>query len=377
MEGPDYEIKLKRITDKGEKIFSFKSADGIIAKNKFRDSELALADHIEPEKEDKVLVAQSGKGVLGVIFGSQNQNTVLAETSDRAYQLSKTNIEEKGIEASCRKVAHYDELEQGFDKIVYAPESYEPVDFVKNRLGNLVQLLEDEGNLYIAGKKHDGINRYKDCLNNLEGRLEKVGQERSQKIYRYTKEGDINPEKPEIETSYDTEFDDIKLEFTACKGLFSPHSLDEGSKLLMENIEASEQDKVLDLACGYGVIGIFLKKKFNSALYLTDDSALATYYAKKNLEKNNIEQYRLENRDCLDGFKDQKFDVIVSNPPTHQGEGVTDEIFGHSYEALRKGGNLYLVYNKNMGYEDKLSQKFSNTETLTEENNYKILKAQK
>jgi len=377
MDSPEYEIKLKRITEEGEKILSFKSADGIKAKKKFRHSELALADYIEPKREEKVLVAQSGKGVLGVIFGSHSSKTVLAETSDRAYQISKVNLEENGIDASCRKVGHYDEIEQSFGKIVYAPESYEPVDFVKYRLGNLIQLLEDEGNLYIAGKKHDGINRYKDYLDSLEGNLEKVAQEGSQKIYRYIKEGETEPEKPEIEISYNTELEDVKLYFTACKGLFSPHNLDKGSKLLMENIEPSGDDKVLDLACGYGVIGIYLKKKFDSNIYLTDDNAIAAYYAKKNLENNNIEKYQIENRDCLNGFKDKKFDVIVSNPPTHQGEGVTDEMFKQCYNLLKGGGTLYLVYNQNMNYKPKLEQIGFSTKILDEENNFRVLEARR
>lgn len=118
------------------------------------------------------------------------------------------------------------------------------------------------------------------------------------------------------------------------------------------------------MACGYGAIGMFLKKLHDISLHLSDDNATAVHYVEKNLESNNIQNYELKSKDCLDGFKDQKFDAAVSNPPTHQGSGVTKEMFDEAYSALGNGGELYLIYNQNMRYEDQLKQKFSKVETL-------------
>lgn len=153
--------------------------------------------------------------------------------------------------------------------------------------------------------------------------------------------------------------------------------LDEGSRLLIQNTELSDGEEMLDLACGYGIIGIFLQKLYGVNIHLTDDNKTVTYYAKKNLESNNIQDYELKNKDCIDGFADRKFDAIVSNPPTHQGSGVTDEMFQHAHESLKCGGKLYLVYNQNMRFEDQLSEMFDTTEILEEKDNYRILKAVK
>jgi 23S rRNA (guanine1835-N2)-methyltransferase len=377
VENPQYELKLESRTPEGSKIYSFSSADGVPSKNSFRDAELALADYVGAEPNDNILVVQSGYGFLGAVFGDKASDgrTVLAETSDRAYQLSQNNIEENSVDnASCRKVAYYREINKEFDKIIYAPHSYEPVDLVKYRLGNLTELL-DSGEIFIAGGKKDGIRRYESYLNEY-GEVEKIAQDGGQRVYRYTSE-DAYVELPEIETSFTAEMYDIELEFTSCKGLFSPNELDEGSRLLLENLEVEESEKVLDLACGYGIIGTFLKKEYNCSIFLSDDSKLATYYAEKNLEDSGIDEYKLVNRDCLDGFEDEKFDVIVSNPPTHQGKGVTDEMFRKSHQALHRGGELYLVYNKNMKFEKQLDKKFSDTEVLAEKDNFRVLKAVK
>jgi 16S rRNA (guanine1207-N2)-methyltransferase len=85
----------------------------------------------------------------------------------------------------------------------------------------------------------------------------------------------------------------------------------------------------------------------------------------------------LKNKDCLDGFTDRKFDAIVSNPPTHQGSGVTDEMFQQAHKSLKRGGKLYLVYNQNMNYEQQLEKIFSKVEILNKKNNYAVTRTTK
>ncbi len=379
MDSPSYEMKLQSKTDRGKEIYKFVSDDGVASKDSFREPEITLADNVHPELDDDILIAQAGYGFPPVVIGDQvPKGTVTAvNNSDRAYQLTGINLKENNIKhATNLKLGLYNELDKKYDKIIYAPEGYEPVKVVKNRINHLIDHLGEQGQLYIAGKKTDGINRYKSHLRSQTGETKKLTQEGKQRIYRYTKIEDFEPEQLEIETEFTAELDNLELDITACEGLFSPKQLDDGSKLLIENIDLSKEEQVLDLACGYGIIGIFLQKKNGLELFLTDDNATATYYAEKNLKANDVENYTLKNKDCLDGFKDQKFDAIVSNPPTHQGENITREMFEQSYKSLRKGGELYLVYNQNMKFRQQLTD-FKETEILAEQDNYRVLKATK
>jgi len=372
-----YETKLESKTIKCKEIYEFKSSDGVPSKYSFRDSELAIADAVNIEPEDDILVIQSGYGLLPVILADQapNGETIAGETGDRAYQLTKLNLDDNGVEnCTPQKVAFYTEIDRWFDKIVYAPRGYEPVDVVKNRISNAVKLLENDGEILIAGKKTSGINRYQNHLKSFSGESEKLIQNRKQRVYRYIRKGEFEPENIDIETSFKVKVDQIELEFTACEGLFSPKSLDDGSRLLIEDIEVDEGDEVLDLACGYGIVGIFMQKLHGGKIFMTDDNRIATHFCRKNAEETNVE-CKVKNRDCLDGFPSKKFDAIVSNPPTHQGEEVTDEMFSESHRALKDGGSLYLVYNQNMRFEEKLSNIFSEAEKLEKADNYVVLEA--
>jgi len=377
MESPDYSLKLKNNSSKGRDIYEFDSADGVEPKKSFRDSKILIADEVKIN-DSSLLVVEANYGFLGAVLGDKNSGkTTVVESSDRAFQLCRINLEKNNVEASTRKTAFYSELGREFEKAVYSPKSYEPVDLVKSRISDIINILETGGELYIAGGKKDGINRYKKQLKKTNGDLEKIAQRGSQKLYRYTKTSEIELKKPKIETEFSAEVMDSRLEFKACKGLFSPHSLDNGSRLLIENVELKESEDILDLACGYGAVGLFLEKIFDCNVSFTDDNALATHYTQRNIEKNGSNASRIENKDCLDGFKNQKFDAIISNPPTHQGSKITDEMFKKSYQQLRPEGKLFIVYNQNMGFENQLSNLFKKVEIVAEKNNFKVAKAQK
>lgn len=380
MEDFQYGFKLKSESDRGSKVYSFETADGVASKEGFREAELLLADTVETEESEDILVLYPGYGFLGVIFADYTPegSTVLAGSSDRARQITKHNLKLNDIEnAEIKKISSPKDIDQSFDKILYAPKPYANTDIVKNQLTEAIKLLKEDGELYLACSKKEGLNRYKDWLKQFNGELKKINSRDGYHVYTYRKQGEIEDRKVDVERSFETEVNSVKASFETVEGLFSPNSLDKGSRLLIENIQAEPEGKVWDVACGYGAIGIFLKKLYNPEIYFSDNNLKAVKQTERNLQLNEIEEYSLEHADCLDTFNGEKFDKIVSNPPTHQGKGITDEIFQNSYQRLRKGGELYIVYNQNMNYEQKLEQIFSKVEILEKKDNYSVTRAVK
>ncbi len=376
--GARYNLELESRTERGKNVYEFVSADGTATTDSFRSSELLLLDSVEPDKDDDILVVESGIGVLGIVADQAfNRQTVLADTSARACDLAGKNVERNSIEnAKVRNVAGLHQLDRNFDLVIYAPRPYVPVDVVRNNIIDAAELLNTNGDLYIAADKNSGINRYSQQLEELNGNTEKIGQRDGEKVYHFTKKGEVKTEKIDTSNSFTAEVLGIAAEFETVDGLFSPGKIDDGTRLLLESLDINEEDSVLDLGCGYGAIGVFLRKRYGCEIYLSDDSARATEYARKNLEANDIQDYRLETADCLEGFN-QKFDVIVTNPPTHAGKGVIDEMLEQSYDHLGEDGQLYLVVNRGLGFRNKLENLFGNTEKLAEKDNYNVLKARK
>ena len=82
---------------------------------------------------------------------------------------------------------------------------------------------------------------------------------------------------------------DTKLSFIVDNGVFSKKGLDFGTRTLLENINLNEvKGDVLDFGCGYGPIGIYLKKITNANIDMIDINERALKLANKNATLNNV-----------------------------------------------------------------------------------------
>ena len=132
--------------------------------------------------------------------------------------------------------------------------------------------------------------------------------------------------------------------FHSTWGLFSPRSLDKGSKLLVDHIVVNNEDDCLDIGCGYGPIGMVMAKLApQGKTYLVDKDFLAVQYAKKNAELNGITNCEVFLSNAFSNIGDRKFDLIASNLPANVGKELLYIILFDANVHLTKGGRLYIV----------------------------------
>ena len=140
--------------------------------------------------------------------------------------------------------------------------------------------------------------------------------------------------------------------FLSRRGLFSHGGVDAVSLILVDNIPSIEGE-LLDLGCGYGVVGIMLAKT-NPHVKLTgsDINGIALEMAKKNAEINGVHAKYLHS-DCFDGISGI-FDIIALNQPVHAGKKVMYKMFAGAREHLAPNGVFYIVIQKKHGAESCL-----------------------
>lgn len=139
---------------------------------------------------------------------------------------------------------------------------------------------------------------------------------------------------------------DIRLRCETKPDLFSPKGLDNGSRLLLETIikQDTAYQTILDWGCGWGAISLVLASHFGSAKVVAIDSDIAAIAAsKENAEINKITNVEVVASHGFSGIPTSKFNLIVSNPPTHRGREVVDTMIQHSYEHLERDGVLVIV----------------------------------
>ncbi|MBN6065835.1 16S rRNA (guanine(1207)-N(2))-methyltransferase RsmC [Aggregatibacter actinomycetemcomitans] len=160
----------------------------------------------------------------------------------------------------------------------------------------------------------------------------------------------------------------------ALPGVFSAAELDGGTALLLSTLQKVAGD-VLDVGCGAGVIGSYIQQyNPNTRLIMTDIHATALASAKRTLQENRLQGTVL----ASDVFShiDGKFDLIISNPPFHDGIDTAytavNELIKQAKWHLKSGGELRIVANAFLPYADWLDQHFGSHDVLAKNNKFKV-----
>lgn len=110
------------------------------------------------------------------------------------------------------------------------------------------------------------------------------------------------------------------------------------TELLIENaieiFKNHESPKILELGTGSGIISIVLQKELsNPDITAVDISEEALNIAKMNAEKHEISDIRFVVSDWFSEIMNEKFDLIISNPPyVDRSKLSNEELFGIDME---------------------------------------------
>ena len=157
----------------------------------------------------------------------------------------------------------------------------------------------------------------------------------------------------------EAEINGIKLTLHAHDSMFSPHAADRGTLAMLQCTEIKNGDKVLDLGCGTGIVGIYAAKLVGGEnVVMTDCTSVCTEYAKSNAELNGVPEITVC---CGDGYQnvaEKDFTLILSNPPYHTDFSVAKAFIEGGYRRLAAGGRMVMVTKRLDWYKNKLTKVF-------------------
>lgn len=164
-------------------------------------------------------------------------------------------------------------------------------------------------------------------------------------------------------------------------GIYGADKIDKGSVFLCETIRTYYDqlpNKVLDLGCGNGLIAVKLAHQYRNIEWIvTDNNVTAIEVCAQNLLNNNIHGEAVL-ADCGDTLDSRSFEMIVCNPPFHQGfetsEALTLKFLAAIARLLTKKGEAWLVMNKFLSIEKLIHQTHLSLELMGENQLFKVLK---
>jgi len=170
--------------------------------------------------------------------------------------------------------------------------------------------------------------------------------------------------------------------FRTRPGVFAWDRVDAASKMLADALPADLRGRVADFGAGWGYLSLQVLARCRQVtsldLYEADARSLAL--ADDNLADAHLPVH-CHWQDVSRGVG-ERFDAIVCNPPFHAlGRGDRPDI-GRAFiaaaaNALKQGGQLWLVANRHLPYEQALGDGFVQVNTIAQSGGFKIVHAVK
>ena len=170
--------------------------------------------------------------------------------------------------------------------------------------------------------------------------------------------------------------------FRTRPGVFAWDRVDAASKMLADALPADLRGRVADFGAGWGYLSLQVLARCRqvTALDLYEADARALALADDNLADAHLPVH-CHWHDVARGVG-ERFDAIVCNPPFHAlGRGDRPDI-GRAFiaaaaNALKQGGQLWLVANRHLPYEQALGDGFVQVNTIAQSGGFKIVHAVK
>ena len=149
-------------------------------------------------------------------------------------------------------------------------------------------------------------------------------------------------------------------------------------ELALARLPTGPAVRVADLGTGSGAIALSLAHaRPRASVLATDASVAALAVARANAARLGIANVAFAHGHWWQAVGDARFDLVASNPPTHNGREVLNDIVAGAYHVLKPRGQLYLVINRLLSLKKEVEDVFGNAQTVARSKGFVVIRAVK
>lgn len=372
--------------------YRYATKPGAFAHGAVDPAQLLLAQYARVSEGDTVVQLNCGNGLFGAVAATTGQasRVLLSDRTIVSYGAAVRTLEANGAGSATVWLGNGTRV----------LPSATPADVVAIRIPHekmaLLQLMSDAwralrvgGRCVIAGATNEGAKSAARLMELLFGASQPLASERGFRVVSAVKQSDVAPMLKEfanplldydVFNRVDAELRGMPVTLFTRPGVFSWEHLDEATEILAAQMLVDAGADVLDLGCGSGGLGIVAGRLSTTGrITMVDADSEAVRSAERSASAAGLAHFQTVTSDIAEAVRNERFDVVVSNPPFHVGKAtalnVPMQFMRDAFDVLRPGGRLFLVANRTLPYETALSDIFGNMRTVHNGQRFKVLSA--
>jgi len=271
---------------------------------------------------------------------------------------------------------------QQFASIVYRVSKERPL--VHHCINESYRHLMTDGSLHLVGSKEDGIRTHGRNAEQVFGTPEHAKKQGD--VYRVSLQRGDETGEDGMQWLDCKEYSHLRpctvgdMHFISKPGVFGWNKVDRGSALLAEQAHKLITNRknagtVLDLGCGYGYLLLATADIPFSARWATDNNAAAVQAAEASFARQHLAVH-VSLDDCAEHLQ-ERFDLILCNPPFHQGFSTSNALAVKFLTQIRRllapGGRALVVVNQFIPLEKAAAETFEKIDTVAQEQGFKVV----
>ena len=234
--------------------------------------------------------------------------------------------------------------------------------------------LKARGRLYVVGAKDRGVLTIAKRMATLFGNVETLAISKGQRVVSSLATTSTTIQRETLALP------ERLVPTLSADDIFAQGQLDEGTRLLLEALEVQPADEALDIGCGAGYLGLHIARLApKGQVTMVDVSLFAVAVAQRNVATSGIANIRVLPSDGAKAVLQQRFDLVVTNPPFHHGgqqtTSIAERFIREAAAVLRPNGRFYLVANRFLKYEPTLQAHFGSVVEVGGNTRFKVLRA--
>jgi 16S rRNA G1207 methylase RsmC len=341
----------------------------------------ALIDLMEVKSSDRVLDLGCGTGLLGLAAArlAHEGSTTLVDVNIAAVACAQQTVAINSADNADVQLGDGTDAVEKYDLVLsHLPRGRAVVEAL---VRDAAIALKPGGRFYLVAHKRAGVKGAIACAAQTLGRANVVRQKQGYHVALAVKQHpsrslEFSGKRSNSFQTLEITVDGVPTTLVSQPGVFAWNRLDDGTAALIGAMEIHPGETVLDLGCGAGLLALAAARR-GGRVTAVDADLRATESAERTLAANHVPGKVLIS-DCGQAVFDCQFDVVLCNPPFHQGVGVeydvAQQMVRDTRVLLRPGGRFYLVSNAFVRYEREIRGRFARIDEIFNDRRYRVLR---